>query len=118
MGDTGAPYAWDEAAAFFIGNIEPVIGDGYTGNAPGNLYSPYEFVWKRDNDFPDGTQTHMSAVAILNYGLINTRGSGYNAQNVNMAQTAMYKIMSIAAVRSAIKYSWKAYGGGTFVDKY
>lgn len=37
-----AAYAWDEAAAFHIGNIAPVIGDGYTGSAPGNLYSPYE----------------------------------------------------------------------------
>lgn len=39
-----AAYAWDEGAAFHIGNIEPVIGDGYTGKAPGNLYSPYELL--------------------------------------------------------------------------
>ena len=69
--DTQAAYAWDEGAAFYIGNIDPVIGDGYTGSAPGNLYSPYEFNWKRDIDFPDGTSTHTEAVPILNYGLIN-----------------------------------------------
>merc|ERR1719188_2587344 len=87
--DVGGPYCWDEAAAFFIGNIEPVIGDGYTGKAPGNLYSPYEFVWKRDSDFPDGAQTHRDATKILNYGLINSRGAGYNASNLMAAQTAM-----------------------------
>lgn len=37
-----AAYAWDEGAAFHIGNIAPLVGDGYTGAAPGNLYSPYE----------------------------------------------------------------------------
>lgn len=75
-------------------------------------------MWKRDGDFPGGTQAHTSAIKILNYGLTNSRGSDYNADNFNAAQTAMYKIMAITAIRSAIKYSWKAYGGGTFVDKY
>ena len=116
--DGQAAYAWDEGAAFYIGNIDPVIGDGYTGSAPGNLYSPYEFNWKRDVDFPDGTSTHTEAVPILNYGLINLRGDAYNATSVKAAELAMYKIFSIAAIRSAIKYAWKAYNGGTMEPKY
>eukprot|EP00931_Biecheleriopsis_adriatica_P112078 TRINITY_DN865_c0_g1_i1.p1 TRINITY_DN865_c0_g1~~TRINITY_DN865_c0_g1_i1.p1 ORF type:complete len:430 (+),score=101.12 TRINITY_DN865_c0_g1_i1:117-1406(+) len=116
--DSGAPYAWDEAAAFYVGNVEPLSGDGVTGKAPGNLYSPYEFNWKRDSDFPQGTQTHVAAIPILNSGLINLRGSDYNANNVAAAETAMYKIFSIAAIRSAIKYSWKAYNNGNFQEKY
>jgi hypothetical protein len=116
--DSGAPYAWDEAAAFYIGNIEPVIGDGYDGPAPGNLYSPYEFNWKRDVDFPDGLETHKAAVKILNYGLLNIRGDGYNAGNLAEAQTGMYKIFAITAIRSAIKYSYKAYNDGTLAEKY
>jgi hypothetical protein len=116
LSDAGAPYAWDEAAAFFIGNIEPVLGDGYTGNAPGNLYSPYEFLWKRDKDFPAGTALHTVSVPILNYGLLNIRT--YDANNLASAQLAMYKIFAIGAIRSALKYSWKAYGGGTYSDKY
>jgi len=116
--DAGAPYAWDEAAAFYIGNIEPVIGDGYAGSAPGNLYSPYEFNWKRDADFPDGLVTHQAAVKILNYGLLNIRGDDYDADNLAEAQTGMYKILSIAAIRSAIKYSYKAYNSGTLSEKY
>merc|ERR1719188_2345706 len=106
--DSEAPYAWDEAAAFYIGNIKPVIGDGYTGKAPGNLYSPYEFNWKRDADFPDGISTHTEAVPILNLGLKSLRGTDYSADKVAAAQAAMYKVFSIAAIRSAIKYSWKA----------
>ncbi|OLQ13083.1 Pentatricopeptide repeat-containing protein, chloroplastic [Symbiodinium microadriaticum] len=51
--DTQAAYAWDESAAFYIGNVDPVIGDGYTGSAPGNLYSI---------DFPDGILTSASNV--------------------------------------------------------
>ena len=41
--DGGAPYAWDKAAASYVGNVPPVTGDGYDGAPPGNLYSPYEF---------------------------------------------------------------------------
>ena len=115
--DTNAAYAWDEAAAFYVGNIAAVIGDGYTGSAPGNLYSPYEFNWKRDSDFPEGISTHTEAIPLLNFGLMNVRGS-YNATNVQAAQLAMYKILSIAAIRSAIKYGWKAYGDGSFQEKY
>jgi len=116
--DVGAPYAWDEAAAFYIGNIQPVVGDGYTGSAPGNLYSPYEFNWKRDKDFPGGTAIHTAAIPIMNYGLINLRGSAYNAANVQSAQTAMYKIFSIAAIRAVIKYSWTARGDGTLNEEF
>jgi len=115
--DTEAPYAWDEAAAFYVGNVAPAAGDGITGKAPGNLYSPYEFNWKRDTDFPGGVSTHTQAIPILNYGLLNVRGTGYSDTNVKAAQTAMYKVFAIAAIRSALKYSWKAYGGGTFSDK-
>jgi len=117
LDDGQAAYAWDEAAAFHIGNIAPVIGDGYTGSAPGNLYSPYEFNWKRDVDFSDGTQTQEASVPILNYGLINLRGT-YNEANVASAQLAMYKIYSIAAIRSALKYANKAHNDGTFQEKY
>jgi hypothetical protein len=116
LSDAGAPYAWDEAAAFYIGNIEPILGDGYTGSAPGNLYSPYEFLWKRDKDFPDGTELHTVSVPILNYGLLNIRT--YDATNLASAQKAMYKIFAMGAIRSALKYSCKAYGGGTYSDKY
>ena len=116
--DGEAAYAWDEGAAFYIGNIDPVIGDGITGGAPGNLYSPYEFNWKRDFDYPDGTNTHAEAVKILNYGLINLRGDAYNADNVKAAELGMYKIFSIAAIRSAIKYAYKANNTGTMVPKY
>ena len=116
--DDKAAYAWDEGAAFYIGNINPLVGDGYTGSAPGNLYSPYEFNWKRDVDFPDGISTHTQAVPILNYGLINLRGDAYNASNVKEAESAMYKVFSIAAIRSAIKYAWKAYNDGTMEPKY
>jgi len=117
--DTQAPLAWDEAAAFYVGNIKPGSGDGITGKAPGNLFSPYEFNWKRDTDFI-GEDTHSKAIPILNYGLTNARGTGYNEANLKKAETAMYKIFAIAAIRSALKYSWKAYGGGTkgFQDKY
>eukprot|EP00913_Durusdinium_trenchii_P028965 g27159.t1 len=115
--DTKAAYAWDEAAAFYVGN-EPVIGDGYTGSVPGNLYSPYEFNWKRDFDFPDGTSTHTEAIPILNYGLLNIRGGDYNATNLAAAQMAIYKIIAINAIRSAIKYSNRAYNGGDFQPKY
>jgi len=116
--DTGAPYAWDEAAAFYVGNIKPGSGDGYTSSsAPGNLYSPYEFNWKRDSDFTDGTALHTKAIPIFNKGLINMRGT-YNSANVATAQTNMYRILSIAAIRSAIKYSAKAYNNGTFQSKY
>lgn len=115
--DDEAAYAWDEGAAFHIGNIEPVIGDGYTGKAPGNLYSPYEFNWKRDDDFDDGLSTHAAAPPTLNFGLLNVRGT-YNAANVASAQLAMYKIYSIAAIRSALKYANKAYNNGTFQEKY
>eukprot|EP00435_Cladocopium_sp_Y103_P023360 s182_g5.t1 len=115
--DDEAAYAWDEAAAFHIGNIEPVIGDGYTGKAPGNLYSPYEFNWKRDDDFDDGLSTHAAAPPALNFGLLNVRGT-YNAANVASAQLAMYKIYSIAAIRSALKYANKAYNNGMFQEKY
>ncbi|CAK9100257.1 Pentatricopeptide repeat-containing protein [Durusdinium trenchii] len=116
--DTKAAYAWDEAAAFYVGNVEPVIGDGYTGSVPGNLYSPYEFNWKRDFDFPDGTSTHTEAIPILNYGLLNIRGGDYNATNLAAAQMAIYKIIAINAIRSAIKYSNRAYNGGDFQPKY
>ena len=116
--DGQAAYAWDEGAAFYIGNIAPVVGDGITGGAPGNLYSPYEFNWKRDFDYPDGTNTHAEAVKILNYGLINLRGAAYNGDNVKAAELGMYKIFSIAAIRSAIKYADKAYNGGTMEPKY
>jgi len=116
--DVGAPYAWDEAAAFFIGNIVASSGDGYTGKAPGNLYSPYEFAWKRDTDFPQGTSMHTASVPIFNYGLINCRGSDYNAANLAAAQLGIYKIIAVTAIRSAIKYSWKAYNNGTFKDYY
>eukprot|EP00438_Fugacium_kawagutii_P009585 Skav215543 [mRNA] locus=scaffold4176:61190:63425:- [translate_table: standard] len=114
-----AAYAWDEGAAFHIGNIDPVIGDGYTGSVPGNLYSPYEFNWKRDADFPDSTiSTQQASVGALNYGLINLRGT-YNAAAVESAQLAMYKIYSIAAIRSALKYSNKARdSNGDLVEKY
>ncbi|CAE7595867.1 unnamed protein product [Symbiodinium natans] len=115
--DGQAAYAWDEGAAFYIGNIDPVLGDGFSGAAPGNLYSPYEFNWKRDFDYPDGVNTHQASIPILNYGLINVRGS-YNATNVKAAELAMYKIFSIAAIRSAIKYADKAYNGGTMEPKY
>eukprot|EP00438_Fugacium_kawagutii_P027124 Skav225187 [mRNA] locus=scaffold3065:22022:31600:+ [translate_table: standard] len=117
--DGQAAYAWDEGAAFHIGNVEPVIGDGYTGSVPGNLYSPYEFNWKRDNDFPDSTiSTQQASVGALNYGLINLRGT-YNAAAVESAQLAMYKIYSIAAIRSALKYSNKARdSNGNLVEKY
>lgn len=111
--DTGAPYAWDEAAAFYIGNIDPEFGDGITGSAPGNLYSPYEFSWKRDKDFPEGDSTHTVAVPIFNSGLTGLRGT-YDAQAVADAQESIYKIMSITAIRSAIKYSYKA----TLDEKY
>lgn len=116
--DTGAPYAWDEAAAFYIGNVVPANGDGYTGSAPGNLYSPYEFMWKRDKDFPDGEATHETMVPILNYGLLNIRT--YNATNLVAAQTDLYRLMAIAAIRSALKYSWKAGPGADnqYSDKY
>jgi len=115
--DGQAAYAWDEGAAFHIGNIAPVIGDGYTGRAPGNLYSPYEFNWKRDDDFPDGVSTQQAAPTILNYGLLNLRGT-YNADEVAGAQLGMYKIYSIAAIRSALKYAYKAHNDGTFQEKY
>jgi hypothetical protein len=115
--DAGAPYAWDEAAAFYVGNIKAASGDGRTGKAPGNLYSPYEFAWKRDSDYPAGTVLHTAALPIFNYGLINLRGT-YNQANVATAQKAIYKIISIAAIRSAIKYAAKAYNNGTFVSKY
>ena len=61
----------------------------------------------RDADFPDGISTHAEAVPILNSGLGGLRGT-YDAQAVSDAQLSLYKIMSIAAIRSAIKYSWKA----------
>jgi len=105
--DTGAPYAWDEAAAFHIGN-RPCANTGPTASAICSLYSPYEFNWKRDMDFPDGTNTHTEAVKIFNFGLLNLRGSDYNAANAVAAQNAIYKIYAIAAIRSAIKYSKKA----------
>jgi hypothetical protein len=117
--DAGAPYAWDEAAAFFIGNKAPALGDGYTGSAPGNLYSPYEFAWKRDKDFPDGLMAHTRSVPVLNYGLLNIRS--YNAANLLLAQDAMYDIIAITAIRSAIKYAQKAAKGGSnsgYSDKY
>jgi hypothetical protein len=82
--DTGAPYAWDEAAAFHIGN-GLCESTGVGASAVCSLYSPYEFNWKRDLDFPDGTDTHTAAVKILNYGLINVRGDGYNAANAKAA---------------------------------
>jgi len=116
--DAGAAYAWDEAAAFYVGNIPPLSGDGFLGPPPGNLYSPYEFNWKRDDDFPLGVKTHTSAIPILNHGLLSLRGSAYIASAVAAAQTAMYKIFSIAAIRSAIKYSSKAHNGGNFQEKY
>jgi hypothetical protein len=117
--DAGAPYAWDEAAAFFIGNIAPSVGDGITGSAPGNLYSPYEFAWKRDKDFPNGDSCHTKSLPIFNYGLINTRGSSANAANVQTAQLNMYKIIAITAIRSALKYSWKAsVASGSYSEKY
>lgn len=116
--DAKAGFAWDEAAAFHIGNIAPGSGDGYTGPAPGNLYSPYEFNWKRDRDFPTGISTHTEAVPILNYGLKAIRANVYFSASVLEAERAMYKLYSIAAIRSAIKYGWKAYGDGTFSDNY
>jgi len=112
--DSGAAYAWDEAAAFFIGNIDPSFGDGITGSAPGNLYSPYEFSWKRDADFPDGTSAHTETPPIFNSGLEALRGT-YVAQTVDDAQQAMYKVFAIAAIRSAIKYSSKATGNEKYV---
>ena len=47
--------------------------------------SRLRFNWKRDVDFPDGTQTQEASVPILNYGLINLRGT-YNAASVASAQ--------------------------------
>jgi hypothetical protein len=119
--DAGAAYAWDEAAAFFVGNIEPALGDGVTGSAPGNLYSPYEFAWKRDTDFPSGFQVHTKSLPVFNYGLKNIRDGNYNANNLAAAQTAIYKMIAITAIRSAVKYSYKAAKGGSsngFSDKY
>merc|ERR1712032_805058 len=118
LDDDGAAYAWDEAAAFYVGNVMPVVGDGYTGSPTSNLYSPYEFNWKRDADFPDGDNTHERAIKVLNHGLINIRKGSYVAAAVGDAQNTMYKILSIAAIRSAIKYSAKAHGKGTFSQKY
>jgi len=119
--DVEAPYNWDEAAAFYIGNIKPALGNGRNGTIPGNLYSPYEFNWKRDADFPDGVSTHEMAIPILNEGLLSLRSSSYDAAKVERAQTAMYKIFAIAAIRSALKYSKKAHDGGengAFSEKY
>jgi len=118
--DAGAPYAWDEAAAFWVGNVAPLSGDGVTGSAPGNLYSPYEFAWKRDTDFPLGLNVHAGSLPVFNYGLINLRGT-YDATKVAAAQTTIYKMIAITAIRSAIKYSYKAAKGGSnggFSDKY
>lgn len=106
-GDTQAAYAWDEAAAFHIGN-RPCDNTGATASASCSLYSPYEFNWKRDLDFPDGANTHTAAVKIFNYGLLNLRGAAYNANAAEEAQEAIYKVYAIAAIRSAIKYSKKA----------
>mmetsp|Transcript_25221 Transcript_25221/g.69321 ORF Transcript_25221/g.69321 Transcript_25221/m.69321 type:complete len:429 (-) Transcript_25221:340-1626(-) len=117
--DTGAAYNWDEAAAFHIGRKELLeaftVGELTT---PGSLYSPWEFNWKRDADFPDGVKTHAHAPPIFNHGLLNLRDSNYDAAEVKKAQDEIYKIYAITAIRSAIKYGWKAYGGGSFVDKY
>lgn len=77
----------------------------------------YRFNWKRDDDFDDGLSTHAAAPPTLNFGLLNVRGT-YNAANVASAQLAMYKIYSIAAIRSALKYANKAYNNGTFQEKY
>merc|ERR1711971_182697 len=110
--DGGAPYAWDEAAAFHIGNKDCAKD---RTSADCNLYSPYEFNWKRDLDFPDGTDTHTEAPKIFNFGLLNLRGDGYNAVNADKAQTAVYKLYAIAAIRSAIKYSKKAASDGKYV---
>jgi len=105
--DTQAAYAWDEAAAFHIGN-RPCEKTGPTASAICSLYSPYEFNWKRDLDFPNGTNTHTEAVKIFNFGLLNLRGDAYDATNAEAAEKAIYKIYAIAAIRSAIKYSKKA----------
>jgi hypothetical protein len=121
LSDAGAPYAWDEAAAFWVGNVAPALGDGVTGSAPGNLYSPYEFAWKRDTDFPSGFQVHTKSLPVFNYGLKNIRDGNYNANNLAAAQTAIYKMIAITAIRSAVKYSYKAAKGGSsngFSDKY
>jgi len=118
-GDYEAAYAWDEAAAFHIGRKE--LGSAYTiggTTTPGSLYSPWEFNWKRDSDFPNGVQTHALALPIFNFGLVNLRGNAYNRTNLEQAQADIYKIYAITAIRSAIKYGWKAYGGGTFSAKY
>jgi len=109
-GETGygeAAYAWDEAAAFHIGN-EPCESTGATASAICSLYSPYEFNWKRDLDFPDGENTHTAAVKIFNFGLHNVLGHKYDAANAAAAEEQIYKIYAIAAIRSAIKYSKKA----------
>jgi len=121
LSDAGAPYAWDEAAAFWVGSVAPLSGDGMTGAAPGNLYSPYEFAWKRDTDFPKGLSVHTRSIPVFNYGLINIRGTNYKANELADAQTAIYKMIAITAMRSAIKYSYKAAKGGSgsgFSDKY
>jgi len=113
--DGGAAYNWDEAAAFYIGNMELI-----TAGSPGGLYSPYEFNWKRDKDFPDGLKTHESAVKVLNHGLLNIRGSDYDQAELQKATTTMHKLLSIAAIRSAIKYAAKARNNSdtTVVDYY
>ena len=54
----------------------------------------------------------------MNYGLLNLRGPGYTTIKVQEVQTAMYKIFGIAAIRSAIKYVWKAYGYRVFSEKH
>ena len=100
--DTGAPYAWDEAVAFYVGNLEPA-----TATESRSPYSPYEVFRMRDADFPDGISTHTEAVPILNSGLDGVRGT-YVAPTVADAQESMYKIMSIAAIRGAIEYSYRA----------
>jgi len=115
--DTGAPYNWDEGVAFHIGRKE--LADTFTiggTTTPGTLYSPWEFNWKRDADYPDGVITHAHAMPIFNHGLLNIRT--YNAQALAGAQTEIYKIYAITAIRSAIKYGWKAYNGGTMEPKY
>eukprot|EP00930_Biecheleria_cincta_P061188 TRINITY_DN46748_c0_g1_i1.p1 TRINITY_DN46748_c0_g1~~TRINITY_DN46748_c0_g1_i1.p1 ORF type:complete len:432 (-),score=87.68 TRINITY_DN46748_c0_g1_i1:244-1539(-) len=104
MADAGAVYAWDEAAAFHIGN-RPCTSTGATASAICALYSPYEFHWKRDLDFPDSTNGHTAAPKIFNFGLLNLRGNGYNATNAAAAEREIYKLSAIAAIRSAIKYS-------------
>jgi hypothetical protein len=118
--DGGAPYNWDEAAAFHIGRKDLDLSLYSIGGTvtPGILYSPWEFNWKRDADFPDGVKTHAHAPPIFNHGLVNLRGNSYDPIAVEAAQNDMYKIYAITAIRSAIKYGWKAYGGGTFSDKY